>query len=92
LRGDYFSRKFAFKKVHEIVKDIKDIRFFLNKINPSELAKIINEAYIVIVPTYGCGRITPNIRKNLLEWNSRHTCGNRISKLMTLSFLTRITK
>jgi hypothetical protein len=66
LHSDNISRKFAFNKVHEIVEDIKDIRFFLNKINPCELAKIIDEAYIIIVSTYRGRRRTPNIREDLL--------------------------
>jgi hypothetical protein len=91
LHGEYFSSKFIFNKIHEVMKNIKDIIFFLNKIKPNKIAKIINEACIVIMITYGCGRRTAIIRKNLLKWNSRHTRGNRTSKLMTLSFLIRIT-
>jgi hypothetical protein len=48
---------------------------FLKQINPSELAKIINKAYIICMfPNRERGR-TPYIRKNLLEGSSGNTSG-----------------
>jgi hypothetical protein len=66
LHSNYFLIKFAFNKVHEIVKDIKDIRLLFDEMDPSEFAKIINEAHIIFVATYGYRCRTPNIGENLL--------------------------
>jgi hypothetical protein len=40
------------------MKNVEDIRFHFNEINPFEIAEIINKAHIIIVSTniHGCWR------------------------------------
>jgi hypothetical protein len=52
LYGNDLSTKFPFNEILKVMKNLKDIRFFLEKVDPCILAKIINETHVV--------GITPN--------------------------------
>jgi hypothetical protein len=52
---------------------LKDFRFVFEQINPSKLAKIINETNIIFIPSYGITGKTPYIRKNKLQRRLRNT-------------------
>jgi len=43
LYGTYFLIKLSFNKVLEVMETLKNFRFTAKQINPSVLAKIINE-------------------------------------------------
>jgi hypothetical protein len=50
----------------KIKKNLINIRTFLKQINPSILAKIIDEAYIICMFAYRKRSWTPYIRKKLV--------------------------
>jgi hypothetical protein len=52
---------------------LKDFRFVFEQVNPSELAKVINEAYIIFIPFYGITNRPSYIRENKLERRLRNT-------------------
>jgi hypothetical protein len=58
--------KESHNEILEIKKILEHLRLVLEKIDPSEFAKIINEANIVFISTNGLTGRTPYIRKNQL--------------------------
>jgi hypothetical protein len=64
LYGDDLSTKFSFDKVLKIMKNLKNIRFFLEKVDPCILAKIINETHIVGITPNRSRSWSPNIRED----------------------------
>jgi hypothetical protein len=78
LHGENFATKLALNILLKIKKDLIHFRTFLKQINPSKLAKIINETYIIRMFAYRERSRTPYIRKYLLQRNNRHTSGYRI--------------
>ena len=51
LHRDNFLVELPFHKVLEIVKHLKNVRFFLKQIDPCIFAMIINKAHIIIMAT-----------------------------------------
>ena len=58
--------KGSFNMILKIMKAGKNIRFILNKIDPSKLAIVINEAYIILVASNRSTSRTPHIGENEL--------------------------
>lgn len=69
---------------------LKNLRFMTNKINQSELAIIINKAYIVFVSSYKCRCTTPHIGEHKFKRIMRHTKRLRVGQLMALPLLAGI--
>jgi hypothetical protein len=65
--------KESHNEILEIKKILEHLRLVLEKIDPSEFAKIINEANIVFISTNGLTGRTPYIRKNQLQRSFRPT-------------------
>jgi hypothetical protein len=83
LHSDDFPAKFALNQLLKIKKHLVNIRTLFDQINPCELAKIIDKAYIVRVFINGGSCRTPYIGENLFQRNGRNTSRNRIRQLMT---------
>ena len=66
LHSDNLVVEQAFNKFLELVELLENFRFKLQKINPREFAKIINQAHIVFVTTKRIWCQSPNIRENKL--------------------------
>ena len=56
LHGEDLFVELAFDKRLEIGKNLKHLRSIFQKINPSIFAKIINEAYIILIAPNRFGR------------------------------------
>jgi hypothetical protein len=56
----------TFNMILEVMKSSKHIRFIFEKVYPCKLAIVINEAYIILVPSKRSTSLTPHIRENEL--------------------------
>jgi ABC-type lipopolysaccharide export system ATPase subunit len=83
-----FSAKFSLNQLLKIKKDLVNIGTLFNKINPCELAKIIDKAYIIRVFINGGRCRTPYIGENFFQRNGRNTSRNRIRQLVNFCLLT----
>jgi hypothetical protein len=59
-----FSIELSFNKVLKVMKDLEDIRLFLDQIDPHVLAIVIYEANVICVPPKQGWCQPPNIRKD----------------------------
>ena len=66
LEGDDFGVKFSFNESLEVKKNWKHVGSFLEKIDPREFAKIIDETHVICMPTNRSRGRSPNIRENEL--------------------------
>lgn len=73
-----FSICQAFNKFLEILKLSKNLRFMFKEIDPSELAKVIDETNIINFITNRIDSRTPYIGKHKLQRFNRNATGLRV--------------